>query len=293
MTRPARRSTSAPARRTSAARGCVAGVGIYKSTNGGETWTGPLGDGPTLAGKGVGKIVSSPAARTRSTPARRPRSAACRRVVLRGRHPAGSGRGQVGPLQVHERRRDVELHPQRLRERCRLHRIDSPSSTTRPRARRAASGRRARPVEPGHPLRVVVCTRHLALDQRRSDVDADQAVAERGDHPDAADDRRHDPANGKTRMYVYEGTRRRRPVLAALPERRRVDGRAGVHRPDQPEPAVPGFATFNLCDRRSAGTTCSSTRRRAIPTSSTSAARTRTARRSRTSARSSSRRTPA
>ena len=45
--------------------GCVAGVGIYKSTNGGQTWTGPLGGGATdtgnpLAGKGVGKILIKP-----------------------------------------------------------------------------------------------------------------------------------------------------------------------------------------------------------------------------------------
>jgi hypothetical protein len=45
--------------------GCVAGVGIYKSTNGGDTWTGPLGGSATdtgnpLAGKGVGKILVKP-----------------------------------------------------------------------------------------------------------------------------------------------------------------------------------------------------------------------------------------
>ena len=45
--------------------GCVAGVGVYKSTNGGDTWTGPLGGSPTdtgnpLAGKGVGEIVVKP-----------------------------------------------------------------------------------------------------------------------------------------------------------------------------------------------------------------------------------------
>lgn len=45
--------------------GCVAGVGIYKSTNGGDTWTGPLGGpatdtGNPLAGKGVGDIVIEP-----------------------------------------------------------------------------------------------------------------------------------------------------------------------------------------------------------------------------------------
>jgi hypothetical protein len=45
--------------------GCVAGVGVYKSTNGGSTWTGPLGGSATdtgnpLAGKGVGEIIVKP-----------------------------------------------------------------------------------------------------------------------------------------------------------------------------------------------------------------------------------------
>jgi Arc-like DNA binding domain len=45
--------------------GCVAGVGIYKSTDGGDTWTGPLGGSATdtgnpLAGKGVGEIIIKP-----------------------------------------------------------------------------------------------------------------------------------------------------------------------------------------------------------------------------------------
>jgi hypothetical protein len=47
--------------------GCVAGVGIYKSTDGGQTWMGPLGGSATdtgnpLAGKGVGEIVIRPGA---------------------------------------------------------------------------------------------------------------------------------------------------------------------------------------------------------------------------------------
>jgi Arc-like DNA binding domain len=45
--------------------GCVAGVGIYKSTDGGQTWQGPLGGSATdtgnpLAGKGVGEIIVKP-----------------------------------------------------------------------------------------------------------------------------------------------------------------------------------------------------------------------------------------
>jgi hypothetical protein len=39
--------------------GCVAGVGLYKSVDGGNTWTGPLGQ-PELGGKGIGEIVIKP-----------------------------------------------------------------------------------------------------------------------------------------------------------------------------------------------------------------------------------------
>jgi hypothetical protein len=39
--------------------GCVAGVGLYKSTNGGDSWTAPLGKA-ALGGKGIGDIVVKP-----------------------------------------------------------------------------------------------------------------------------------------------------------------------------------------------------------------------------------------
>jgi hypothetical protein len=39
--------------------GCVAGTGLYKSTDGGDTWTGPLG-GNTFDGLGIGAIVVNP-----------------------------------------------------------------------------------------------------------------------------------------------------------------------------------------------------------------------------------------
>lgn len=41
------------------ASGCVGGVGMYKSTDGGDTWSGPLG-GDVLSGKGFGAIVVKP-----------------------------------------------------------------------------------------------------------------------------------------------------------------------------------------------------------------------------------------
>ena len=39
--------------------GCVAGVGLYKSTNGGNTWSGPIGQ-TEFQGKGIGSIVVKP-----------------------------------------------------------------------------------------------------------------------------------------------------------------------------------------------------------------------------------------
>jgi hypothetical protein len=39
--------------------GCVAGVGLYKSTTGGLTWTGPIGK-DALGGKGIGEIIVKP-----------------------------------------------------------------------------------------------------------------------------------------------------------------------------------------------------------------------------------------
>ncbi|MFE7394920.1 hypothetical protein [Streptomyces sp. NPDC057582] len=39
--------------------GCVAGVGLYKSTNGGDTWTGPLGQ-KELGGKGLSQVTVKP-----------------------------------------------------------------------------------------------------------------------------------------------------------------------------------------------------------------------------------------
>jgi hypothetical protein len=41
------------------ASGCVAGTGLYKSTDGGNTWSGPLGK-TDLSGKGIGEIVVKP-----------------------------------------------------------------------------------------------------------------------------------------------------------------------------------------------------------------------------------------
>ena len=60
--------------------GCVAGVGLYRSTNGGDTWTGPLGR-TGLAARASARSSSTRATRNASTSAPPRRCAACRRAA--------------------------------------------------------------------------------------------------------------------------------------------------------------------------------------------------------------------
>ena len=39
--------------------GCIAGVGLYKTTNGGDTWTGPYGK-TSFDARGIGSVVVKP-----------------------------------------------------------------------------------------------------------------------------------------------------------------------------------------------------------------------------------------
>ena len=80
----------------------------------------------------------------------------------------------------------------------------------------------------------------------------------------------------QTRMYVHEGSRAGQSQLAAVPQRRRVaSGVAGVPDPVEQQPGRSRLRHATTSAPVSAGTTTSSTRRPVIPTSSTSAARTR------------------
>ena len=221
---------------------------------------------------------SSRAIRTRSTP---PPTTALRgmsSVVLLRRHATGARRGEVGPVQVDRRRRDLDLHPQRRGQRGRC--TGTPTEFNNADAVLAArrAPRRARPVEPRHRLRRLVRARRLALDRRRRDVDADQAVAERGDVTTTR------PAiavttlpNGKTRMYVVRG-QHRQPVRRGSSAATTSPPAPRCSRTYQHQPGRPGLRHRTTYAPASAGTTCSSTPRRATRTSSTSAARTRTAR---------------
>ena len=115
--------------------GCVAGVGLYKSTDGGDTWTGPLGGTST-------RSTATASARSWSSPGS-PNTIyvgdddrAARHVV---RAAAGvtrpvPGAAQVGPVQVDRRRR-----------------VPGPSSTT------------ARPTPPTAPATLTECNNGARL----------------------------------------------------------------------------------------------------------------------------------
>ena len=176
-TRAGRPSTSGPARPTSAA----AAASPASASTGRRTAAtrGPDRSAkPSSRARASARSSSSPAIRTRSTWRRRSRCAACRRRAApesRGPFPDAA---EVGSLQVDERRRDVELRPQRRR-----HAADCTGSLTEygnpARARRAACAHIA--LDPSNPEIVyaaLVRARRLALAGRRRDLDADQAVPE-------------------------------------------------------------------------------------------------------------------
>ena len=146
--------------------GCVAGAGLYRSTDGGDTWSGPLGRKP-LGGKGIGQIIvrpgdrdtiyaatttalrgmSSPAATASPGPSRTPRSGASTSPPTEARPGASSTTAR--------RRRRLHGQPDRVRQQQRLLA-----------ARRPPPG--ARPERPRHAVRVLVRPRRLALDRRRN-----------------------------------------------------------------------------------------------------------------------------
>ena len=144
-----------------------------------NTWT-KIGDAE-FAGKGIGAIVVKPGDSNTiyagTTTALRGYSSSCCSGVTR---PV-PGAAKWGLYKTTNGGAYVELHPQRLGQRRRLHRDRSPSSTTpatcSPRGVRNVE---LDPCELEHRLRVLVRTRCLALERRRRHLDADQAVSQRG-----------------------------------------------------------------------------------------------------------------
>lgn len=227
------------------ASGCVAGAGLYRSTNGGDTWTGPLGRKP-LGGKGVGEIIVRPGdpktIYAATTTALRGMSSACCDGVTRpvpdaekwglykstdrGRTWRFIHNGSANPASCTgsqtEFANSSDCSPRGVR-----HLVLDPqdadtvyaSSYARGVWRSTNAGRTWTQVKPS--INAALVTSRAAI-----------AVTELAD--------------GRTRMYVHEGN-------AGTPYSRlfRSDdvarGAPAFQDLSSPDPAQPGFATYNQC----------------------------------------------
>ena len=229
--------------------GCVAGVGLYKSTNGGDTWIGPLGQAE-LGGKGIGEIVIKPGDPNTiyvgTTTALTGMSSTCCTGVTRPTPGAAkwglykSTDGGASWAFIHNGSTNV----------CDCtgsqHRVRQPTPFTGLLAARRAQCC-ARPDEREHRLCVLVRSRCLALAGRRRDVDPDQDV----DQPAVIQSRPNLAVttlpDGKTRMYVYEGNAGQN--AARLFRSDDVATGAPVFTDlTSGNPADTGFALFGMCD---------------------------------------------
>ena len=232
--------------------GCVAGVGPLQVDRRRRHWAGPSATRRSRA-RGVGAIAVKPAIPTRSTRHRRGAPRPCRRSAARRSAGRCPGRTAVGPVQVRRTaaRPGRFIHNGAARPRP-LHRRPTESQQRRRPARRAACAASRSTRRTRHRLRGLVRARRLALERRRRDVDADQAVAERGRSS------RRGPTiavttlpNGKTRMYVGEGNTERNPVQPVLPQRRRRDAARPSSRSCRAASTAQPRATrtYNFCTR--------------------------------------------
>ena len=117
--------------------GCEAGVGIYKSTNAGNTWVGPLGR-ESFNNRAVGSIAVETRRLEhdlRSVGSRRPR---CLERLLRGRGRAHPGRATLRALAFHQRRQSPGSSYTRGPRSSARQRLPTSSQQVRRRARRAA-----------------------------------------------------------------------------------------------------------------------------------------------------------
>ena len=129
--------------------GCVAGVGIYKSTNGGNTWTGPARPRPARR-QGHRRDRRRPARQRHlyaaTTTALRGMSSSCCAGVTR---PV-PGAAKWGLYKSTDGGTSWRVHPQRLGRRGRSAPAPSTSSTTPSRARRAACATSSSTPRPRH-----------------------------------------------------------------------------------------------------------------------------------------------
>ena len=250
----ARRSTSAPARRTSAAR--AASPASASTSRRTAARRGPARSAARRRTRepvpGQGHRRDRRQARRpehASTSRPRPRCAACPRSAAR----ASRGRfraPEVGPVQVDERRRDVELHPQRRPPTRPSAPAPSPSSTTPASARRAACATCSSTRRPEH--RSTRPRTHAASGARPTAARRGRRSRRRSTAA-LIQTRPRSPSPGSAERQDADvrvrGQRRAEPYSRLFRSDDVATRRAGVHRPDEPEHRGDrATRAFNICE---------------------------------------------
>jgi hypothetical protein len=232
--------------------GCVAGVGIYKSTNGGQTWTGPLGGSATdtgnpLGGKGVGEILIKPGSPNTiyaaTTTALRGMSESCCVGVTRpvpgiakwGLYKSTNG-GATWNF-IHNGSANAADCTGSLAE-------FNNTATCSPR------GVRSLALDPTNP-EIVYAASYARGIWRSNDGGATWVQIKPSLNAAVIQTRANlavtTLANGNTRMYVYEGNAGQN--ASRLFRSDSVATGAPVFTDlSSPDPALPGFATWGICD---------------------------------------------
>ncbi len=225
--------------------GCVAGVGIYRSTNGGRTWEGPLGQAP-LGAKGIGEIAVQPGdpnvLYAATTTALRGMSSVCCAGITR---PV-PGAAQWGLYKSADRGATWALvhNGAPTAAECRGDAAEfANQGTCSPRGVREVK------IDPADP-RVLYAGSYARGVWRSPDAGATWTQIKPSLNPAVLQTRPaialNRLANGATRMYVYEGNIgnpyarlfRSDDVRAAAPQFTDLTSA---------NPADPGFGTYNLC----------------------------------------------
>ncbi|WP_248963991.1 WD40/YVTN/BNR-like repeat-containing protein [Sphaerisporangium perillae] len=226
--------------------GCVAGVGLYKSTDGGDTWTGPIGKAE-LGGKGIGDILVKPGSPktiyVATTSAMRGMSSVCCKPLPERRVPDAAKWGLY--KSTNGGRTWTFIHNGSANA------AECTGSQTEFTNGSACSPRGVRhialdPVNPG----IVYASSYARGIWRSPDGGAtwtqikpslNQAVLQSR----AAFDVTRLP-NGKTRMYVNEGNNGTNPAVFSRSDDV-ATGTPAFTTLSSPAVAQPGFATYNLC----------------------------------------------
>jgi hypothetical protein len=232
--------------------GCVAGVGIYKSTNGGDSWTGPLGGGPTdtgnpLAGKGVGEILVKPGSPNTiyaaTTTALRGMSESCCAGVTRPVPGAAkwglykSTNGGASWTFIHNGSANASDCTGSAAE-------FANAATCSPR------GVRSLALDPTNP-EIVYAASYARGVWRSPDGGATWTQIKPSLNAGVIQTRPNITVttlpNGKTRMYVYEGNAGQNPSVLFRSDDV-ATGAPAFTNLSSSNPADPGFGTFDLCD---------------------------------------------